>query len=50
MLLTACIKNNEYDGNIGPWLHLADDLGLNVKWLNFDLDSYEYDIIPACVL
>ena len=26
----------DHDGNIGPWLHLAEDLGLNVKWLNFD--------------
>jgi len=37
----------DHDGNIGPWLHLADDLGLNVKWLKFDLDSYEYDIKEA---
>jgi len=37
----------DHDGNIGPWLHLADDLGLNVKWLKFDLDSYEYDINEA---
>ena len=37
----------DHDGNIGPWLHLAVDLGLNVKWLKFDLDSYEYDINEA---
>jgi len=34
----------DHDGNIGPWLHLADDLGLEVKWLNFDLETYEYDL------
>ncbi len=37
----------DHDGNIGPWLHLAEDLGLNVKWLKFDLDSYEYDFNEA---
>ena len=37
----------DHDGNIGPWLHLADDLGLEVKWLNFDLETYEYDLSEA---
>ena len=37
----------DHDGNIGPWLHLAEDLGLNVKWLDFDLNSFEYDIKKA---
>ena len=37
----------DHDGNIGPWLHLAEDMGLNVKWLKFDLDSFEYDINEA---
>ena len=34
----------DHDGNIGPWLHLAEDLGLEVKWLNFDLETYEYNL------
>ena len=37
----------DHDGNVGPWLHLADDLGLEVKWLNFDLETYEYDLTEA---
>ena len=37
----------DHDGNIGPWLHLAEDLGLNVKWLDFDLNTFEYDINEA---
>jgi len=37
----------DHDGNVGPWLHLAEDLGLEVKWLNFDLKTYEYDLEEA---
>jgi cysteine desulfurase family protein (TIGR01976 family) len=37
----------DHDGNIGPWLHLAEDLGLEVKWLNFDLKTYEYNLEEA---
>ena len=37
----------DHDGNVGPWLHLAEDLGLEVKWLNFDLETYEYDLEEA---
>ena len=37
----------DHDGNIGPWLHLAEDLGLEVKWLNFDLETYEYNLEEA---
>jgi len=37
----------DHDGNVGPWLHLAEDLGLEVKWLNFDLNTYEYDLEEA---
>jgi len=34
----------DHDGNIGPWLHLAEDLGLKVRWMSFDLETYEYDL------
>jgi len=32
----------DHDGNIGPWLKLAEDLGLTVHWLEFDPQTYEY--------
>ena len=32
----------DHDGNIGPWLKLAEDLDLTVRWLEFDPESYEY--------
>ena len=37
----------DHDGNVGPWLHLVEDLGLEVKWLNFNLETYEYDLDEA---
>ncbi|MBL4825798.1 MAG: cysteine desulfurase-like protein [SAR324 cluster bacterium] len=37
----------DHDGNVGPWLHLAEDLGLKVKWLKFDLETYEYNLDEA---
>ncbi|MBS1256445.1 MAG: putative cysteine desulfurase [Deltaproteobacteria bacterium] len=40
----------DHDGNIGPWLHLAEDLGLDVKWLKFNTETYEYDLNEAASL
>ena len=31
----------EHDANISPWLALAEDLGLTVRWLDLDLDRHE---------
>ncbi len=41
----------DHDGNVSPWLLLARDLGLTVKWLDFDPETYEYrlDQLPALV-
>ena len=32
----------DHDGNIAPWLQLSEDLGLEVRWLEFDQETYEY--------
>jgi cysteine desulfurase family protein (TIGR01976 family) len=34
----------DHDANVAPWLLLARDLGLEVKWLPFDTDAYEFDV------
>ncbi|NBR21292.1 MAG: aminotransferase class V-fold PLP-dependent enzyme [Proteobacteria bacterium] len=34
----------DHDGNVAPWLQLAEDLGLEVRWLEFDLETYEYKL------
>ena len=32
----------DHDANVTPWLLLADDLGLTVKWVEFDTDTYQF--------
>ena len=47
---TIMLTRMDHDGNVGPWLHLAGDLGLEVRWLNFDFKTYEYDLDEAANL
>ena len=41
----------DHDGNVGPWLLLARDLGLTVKWLDFDPQTFEFrlDTLPSLI-
>jgi len=34
----------DHDANVQPWVLLARDLGLEIKWLPFDLESFEFDL------
>jgi len=34
----------DHDANVAPWLSLAEDLGLAVKWLDFSTDTYDYEL------
>ncbi len=34
----------DHDGNVSPWTMLAEDLGLVVRWLDFDTDTFEFDL------
>jgi cysteine desulfurase family protein (TIGR01976 family) len=29
----------DHDANVAPWLHVADDRGMTVRWLDFDLET-----------
>ena len=33
-----------HDANVQPWVLLARDLGLTVRWLPFDTDTFEFDL------
>ncbi|MGO4816373.1 aminotransferase class V-fold PLP-dependent enzyme, partial [Cupriavidus sp. 2MCAB6] len=33
----------EHEGNVSPWLLMARDLGLEVKWLPFNRDSWRIE-------
>ncbi len=41
------LSRMDHDANVAPWLLLADDLGLVVRWMEFDTETYEF---PADVL
>ena len=36
------LSSMDHDANVAPWLLLADDLGLVVRWMEFDLETYEF--------
>jgi cysteine desulfurase family protein (TIGR01976 family) len=37
------ITRMDHEGNIGPWLEIAADLGLKIRWLDFDRDSWQIE-------
>lgn len=36
------LSRMDHDGNVSPWLLLAQDLDLVVKWIEFDTETYEF--------
>ena len=38
------LSRMDHDANVAPWLLLAEDLGLEVRWLPFNLETYEFDV------
>jgi cysteine desulfurase family protein (TIGR01976 family) len=36
------LSRMDHDANVAPWLLLAEDLGLTVRWMDFDTDTYEF--------
>ena len=36
------LSRMDHDANVAPWLLLADDLGLVVRWVDFDTETYEF--------
>jgi cysteine desulfurase family protein (TIGR01976 family) len=36
------LSRMDHDANISPWLLLADDLELAVRWMEFDPETYEF--------
>ncbi len=40
-IIVSCM---DHDANIWPWVLLARDLELEVKWLPFDAESFEFDL------
>jgi cysteine desulfurase family protein (TIGR01976 family) len=36
------LSRMDHDANVAPWLLLAQDLGLVVRWMEFDPETYEF--------
>ena len=36
------LSSMDHDANVAPWLLLAEDLGLIVRWMEFDPQTYEF--------
>lgn len=36
------LSRMDHDANVGPWLQLAEDKGLTVRWMEFNTDSCEF--------
>jgi cysteine desulfurase family protein (TIGR01976 family) len=36
------LSRMDHEGNVAPWLLMAEDCGLTVRWLDFNTDSYEF--------
>lgn len=36
------LSRMDHDANIAPWLLLAEDRGLVVRWMDFDTETYEF--------
>ena len=37
------VTRMDHEGNVAPWLLLAQDLGLTVRWLPFNLDTWKVE-------
>ena len=40
-IILSCM---DHDANVGPWLLLARDLDLKVRWLPFNTETFEFDL------
>jgi len=38
------LSHMDHDANVGPWLLLARDLDLQVRWLPFNTETFEFDL------
>lgn len=38
------LSRMDHDANVGPWMQLARDYGLTIRWLPFDTQTFEFDL------
>ena len=37
------VTRMDHDANIAPWMLIAEERGAEIKWLDFNLDTYQFD-------
>ncbi|MCZ4348190.1 aminotransferase class V-fold PLP-dependent enzyme, partial [Devosia neptuniae] len=37
------ITRMEHEGNVGPWLEIAKDKGMTVRWVDFNRDTWQVE-------
>ncbi|MEE2708336.1 MAG: cysteine desulfurase-like protein [Gemmatimonadota bacterium] len=43
------VSHMEHDGNVGPWVLMAEDAGATVRWIDIDPVTYAIDVEDAAV-
>ncbi|MCB1841924.1 MAG: cysteine desulfurase-like protein, partial [Halioglobus sp.] len=38
------LSRMDHDANVAPWILLAEDMGLVVKWMPFNTETFEFDL------
>lgn len=38
------LSRMDHDANVAPWLMLAEDRGLTIRWLDFSPDTFEFEL------
>ena len=38
------LSRMDHDANVWPWVLMARDLGLDVRWLEFDTETFEFNL------
>jgi cysteine desulfurase family protein (TIGR01976 family) len=38
------LSRMDHDANVSPWLLLAEDLDLKIRWLPFNIETFEFDL------
>ncbi len=38
------VTRMDHDANVAPWLQMAEDVGMEVLWWNFNADSYQFEL------
>ncbi len=37
------LSRMDHDGNVAPWMLMAEDVGMTVKWIDFDPETFEFE-------